>query len=396
MKFESKAAEVVAAFSLSDLHRMFLRDVDVFLDYLVKNPVPLSKGKNQPPVKWAQSLNNLLSTPEVLTLKRPMTPHYAQVTGLLLLVRSSGLGGIQAGRKGNAELHINEFLYQQWQGMNDIERYFSLLESWVNRGYCSSIGERISGPDDRFVPGVMMIFGDNGFWQGKEINDSDVWLRWGKAFNLALLKMTGLAELSIEDNNRQLRFLRLTPWGQVFLKACKYGFIDSLKSGEYEDNFEQIKLMPAIQAVRQDIQRTFEQPEPVVAASYVLSVALGSECSRTLKVSADHRLDDLADAILEAFDFDNDHLYHFQYLTEFGAVRTIGHPAVHHCDSFTDETQLRHLHPTSGMKITFVFDYGDYWEFDVVVMVASEEITPEIMVTERKGEAPEQYPYDED
>lgn len=396
MKFESETAKVVAAFSLSDCHLAFLRDVDVFLDYLVKNPVSLSKSKNQPPVKWTQSLNCLLKSPEELTLNRPMTSHYGQVMGLFLLVRSSGLGEIRAGNKGNQELHISEALYQQWQSMSDIERYFSLLESWVNCGHATFIGERVSGLDDRFLPGFLMLFGEKNLWQKKAENDPGFWLKRGKLFNLAILAMTGLAECHLEDNNRQVRFLKLTPWGQLILKSCQRGFIDSLNSEEYEAGFEQVDLLPAIKAVRNDIQRTLEQPEPVIAASYFLSVGLGSECFRTLKVSADKSLDELAEAILEAFDFENDHLFHFQYKTDFGACRRIGHPYGYDFDSFTDETELRHLNPSSGMKIMFVFDYGDNWEFDIVVLYGSEETASEIVVTERKGEAPEQYPDYED
>ncbi|WP_257264979.1 hypothetical protein [Endozoicomonas sp. ONNA2] len=57
----------------------------------MKNPVPVSKSRTLPPVKWAKPLNGLLSSPEVLTLKRPMTTNYARIMGLLLLGRSSGL-----------------------------------------------------------------------------------------------------------------------------------------------------------------------------------------------------------------------------------------------------------------------------------------------------------------
>ncbi len=134
----------------------------------------------------------------------------------------------------------------------------------------------------------------------------------------------------------------------------------------------------------------------MIAASYVLSVALGSQCTRTLKVSSDCLLENLAEAILDAFDFDCDHLYHFQYLNPFGADRMIGLPAVDFCDAFVTETRLRQLEPVPGMKISFFFDYGDNWEFDIVVMHASEESTSDIQVIERKGEAPEQYPEYED
>ena len=232
MKFESEAAKVIAAFSLSDGHLAFLRDVDVFLDYLVKNPVALSKSKSQPPVRWTQALNCLLASPEELTLNRPMTSHYGQVMGLFLLARSSGIGKVRIGNKGSYELHICETPYQQWQSMNEIERYFSLLESWINRGYSMSVGERISSMDNRFLTGFMMLYGHANLWQGKAVDDPGFWLRRGKAFNLVILKMTGLAEFELDDNNRQIRFLKLTPWGQLFLQACRQEFIGSLKNGE--------------------------------------------------------------------------------------------------------------------------------------------------------------------
>ncbi len=135
----------------------------------------------------------------------------------------------------------------------------------------------------------------------------------GKPFNLAILKMTGLAEFQLEDSNREIHDLRLTPWGRLFLNACRQGFIDTMESGEHEDNDEQINLLPAIKAIRSDVNNTLEPPKPVPSASYVLSVALGSKCRRTLQVSTEHLLEDLAEAIPDAFDFDNDHLYHFQY-----------------------------------------------------------------------------------
>lgn len=277
MLFEAKTAEAIASFTLSDHHQVFLRDVDVFLDYLVKNPVPVSKNKNQPPVKWAEPLNHQLSSPDVLTLKRPTTANYARIMGLLLLGRSSGLASLRPDSRGNAILHVHSELYRQWQGMTGIERYFSLLESWINRGFAMNVGERISTIDNRFLPGFMMMFGENDLWQGRAARDPGMWLRKGKPFNLAILKMTGLAEFQLEDSNREIHDLRLTPWGRLFLNACRQGFIDTMESGEHEDNDEQINLLPAIKAIRSDVNNTLEPPKPVPSASYSLSVALGSK-----------------------------------------------------------------------------------------------------------------------
>ena len=156
-----------------------------------------------------------------------MTTHYAPLMGLLLLGRSSGLAALRPDSRENTVLHINEVPYQQWQGMNSTERYFFLVEAWINRDYAISVGERISSIDDRFLPGFMMMYGEPDLWQGKATRDPGFWLRRGKSFNLTILKMVGMAEFQLEDNNREIHFLKLTPWGQLFLNACRQGFIDS-------------------------------------------------------------------------------------------------------------------------------------------------------------------------
>jgi hypothetical protein len=45
--------------------------------------------------------------------------------------------------------------------------------------------------------------------------------------------------------------------------------------------------------------------------SYVISVSLGTGCYRHIRISGKATLEELSDAILDAFDFDNDHLHAF-------------------------------------------------------------------------------------
>ncbi len=391
MIFDTDAAQAVAAFTLSGNQQDFLRDFDAFLGCLDKHPASLSKTKNQPATKWVKAANSQLSKPDTLTLQRPMFAHYAQIMGLFLLARSSGLASIQQNSKGSKTLCLVASVYQQWQEMNDIERYFSLLEAWINRGHAQGVGENLRALDDRFLPGYLMIFGDRDIWQGKAASEPAYWLRKGKTFNLAILNMTGLGECQFGDNNQTVHSLKLTPWGQLFLGACRQAFIDSLREDEYEDDFEQIDLLATIKSIRPDVKHLIIQPKPEIAESYDLMVALGNTCSRTLKVSANHLLDGVATAILNAFDFDNDHLYHFQHTNGFGAQKVFAHPEAYDANGWTDETRLCQLHPVPGMEITFLFDYGDRWEFDIIVGQGSEEVVKEITVIDRQGEAPEQY-----
>ena len=52
----------------------------------------------------------------------------------------------------------------------------------------------------------------------KAEDEPGFWLKRGKLFNLAILAMSGLADCRLEDNNRQVGFLRLTPLGAVVSK----------------------------------------------------------------------------------------------------------------------------------------------------------------------------------
>ena len=45
--------------------------------------------------------------------------------------------------------------------------------------------------------------------------------------------------------------------------------------------------------------------------TYVISVSLMKGCYRHIKISSQKTLDELSSAILNAFDFDNDHLHAF-------------------------------------------------------------------------------------
>ena len=135
--------------------------------------------------------------------------------------------------------------------------------------------------------------------------------------------------------------------------------------------------------------------------SYIISASLGKGCYRHIRVSGRDTLDDLAGYILDAFDFDFDHLYSFfmdnKWWSEEGEY---GSPYGDN-PPYADEIRLEQLGLEKGRQFKFLFDYGDEWRFQCKVLEALDEETTESAVVYRKGEAPEQYPdysgeYDED
>src|SRR5262249_49108472 len=104
-------------------------------------------------------------------------------------------------------------------------------------------------------------------------------------------------------------------------------------------------------------------------------------------------LDDLANCILAAVDFDNDHLYAFTYRDRFGAKVEASHPF---CDEGLSAAEVRigELPLQPGQSMSWLYDFGDSWRFDIKL----ERIAPAnprrkaAKVLERHGKAPKQYP----
>ena len=106
-------------------------------------------------------------------------------------------------------------------------------------------------------------------------------------------------------------------------------------------------------------------------------------------------LDELADSILKAFNFSNDHLYAFIYKNNYGIMERIVHSyAESDYELYTTECIVGELPLYEGMELTFHFDFGDDWRFQMVVeSIATEDINfSEPEVIEHHGKAPEQYP----
>jgi hypothetical protein len=101
--------------------------------------------------------------------------------------------------------------------------------------------------------------------------------------------------------------------------------------------------------------------------------------------------------ILDAFDFDDDHLYCFELHDPRGRPLRIACPYEDDAAAFTDEVSLAELPLPEGGTMDFLFDYGDNWKFTVKL----ESVGPKrprlsgAKVIERKGRAPKQYDWED-
>lgn len=132
--------------------------------------------------------------------------------------------------------------------------------------------------------------------------------------------------------------------------------------------------------------------------SYVISVSIGTGCYRHIQISATATLFKLHQAILNAFEFDDDHMHAFfmdnkQWSQWDCYVSSKSEPT----DRLTKRYSLQKVGLTKGKKFLYLFDFGDEWVFQCKVLREVDENTDIPGVIRSVGEAPEQYPnYGED
>ena len=135
--------------------------------------------------------------------------------------------------------------------------------------------------------------------------------------------------------------------------------------------------------------------------SFVISVSLGTGCYRHIQISANATLYKLHQAILKAFEFEDDHEHAFFMDNHvWSSADAYFSSKAESGDRLTKKYTLKKLQLAKGQKFKYVFDFGDEWEFQCKILRELEEDTKTPLVIRSVGEPPEQYPeweeYEED
>jgi hypothetical protein len=137
------------------------------------------------------------------------------------------------------------------------------------------------------------------------------------------------------------------------------------------------------------------------ATTHILRASLRPKLYRDIEIDSGKSLYDLAESIVEAFDFDLDHAFGFY-------SKLTGHyfdsPSKYELFADMDggesdagsvkRTKVAQAFPDVGSRMLFLFDYGDEWRFKVE-MVGMGEKVPKArnpVVIKSVGTAPPQYP----
>lgn len=391
-----------------------LQDFQTLLEFIGPEGIPTS-GKFQllPMAKLAE-LDEQMVFPLKPRMKRPQQLHYPHIHGLYLLLRASGLG-IAQGYGKSGRLVLDSSMHGQWQLLNPTERYFNLLEAWLLRGEPSMIGERGGWGDE--VAHLAMTFSRMCPQKGLTIRDEKALSKIGlygnrNYYQLALLELFGLVSVERrnprEGENWAITSIRRLPWGDALMTLYVTDLFDPIiqhdvvfEAREDETDLDEERVgtsrfgvfQPALKPCFPEWQNNlvFEAPE-FREGLFEFTAFLRTSCWRRIAISAYDTLDDLALAIIDAFDFDRDHLYQFEFRDRDGRMLQVG--CTDEDEVRTDEMQIGYLPLSEGQYMPFLYDFGADWRFNVQLECVNplEEENPQPKVVAKKGKAPEEYP----
>ncbi len=387
---------------------LILKDFQIFLDFLQGNEVSVSTVNQLLQAKFLPDLNQHLSYPIDIQLQRPIQKSYPYINGLYLLLRLLGITQITQYRR-KQTLRVDPAVLEKWRQLNATERYFALLETWLMLANEDVIGERGGSVLDHSLYKLAL------FWfrtSNERIAfptykaQTDIHFIPG-LHNIALLHLFGLLDVQTgETEPRQgwrVVSIQKLPLGEAFIRLATHTFMDQLTDGKA---VEEVDALPVLDygglhsqliSFFPEWRTIWQMPgEGYQDGLYIFKVSWGKTWRR-LAIPANLTLDWLATAILDAYQFDYDHLYEFSYRDRTGRSYTVAHPA---CEDppFTSDMKVGDLPLAPGNFMTFWYDFGDDWKFKVELVdiqpPAPKQKEPQILET--KGKAPEQYSWYEE
>jgi hypothetical protein len=373
-----------------------LQDFQTLLDFIGQGGIAVGGKLNLIPMKVLAQINQQLAEPIQTDLQRPQQKSYPTINGLYLLLRATAMGKVvQKGKK--SQLRLDPVMVNRWQQMNLTERYFNLLEAWLVIAQEEMLGER-----GHMTEGSRCL----QYWsrmpsKGEKFPSYQMQqnLKYYPGFhNLALMKLFGLIEANYGKpevgKGWRVKSVQQTPWGKALLQVAFQGWSDPEMIWDRDQPVEPQfgKLQPVLQPYFPQWQQIIELPQiESIAGVYIFKVSW-HQIWRRIAIFSDKTLWDLSQLILLSVDFDSDHLDMFTYKNQLGLTMQAFHPYLERSPS-TDQMRIADLPLEVGSAMEYLFDFGDNWEFQLLL----EEIKPDIRpgygeIIASQGKAPEQYP----
>ena len=372
-----------------------LHDFAKMLRYVQENDILLSKT-GLLPMKALRPLNEAMHRPLEVGLTRPHLQSLPNVEGLFMLLRASGL--VRVEYKGKKRLlRIDDAMAADWEKLNEVEQFFCLLRIWSLWADPETVRNRCSSRCPILPEYLFFVTDIPRMAKDCRGDVMDYYQFRPGTFNVALAELFGLIATQQQPARKgqgwSVSRIETTAFGTslcaLLMQICPR-LCTSFVATPEDYSFEQWQqhLAPYFPQLHRELELVEDEPTEGV---HILTVSVWDSW-RQLAVPQASSMSLLADAILDAFDFNRDHLYLFLIEDRFGSVQEYKH---FYMDDppYAHETSIGELGLQPGQRFMFRYDFGDNWEFYIVV----DRIDPadpgmqEIRQLESHGAAPSQY-----
>jgi hypothetical protein len=368
------------------------------LFYIQNNKILATKGRQYFAIKHIKDLNSILVDPIDVFSTRPAQKTYPNINGIYLILSTMGMLSFKVSKKETLMI-VNEKLLKSWQKLNHIEQYFTLLENWLIH---SKPYDTIEANRNSLSLAEVISF----FTYGKNYSTERMIENFSffpAYYNISLSKMFGFIKIVSVSPNKKIRWniidIQLNPLVKQILELMKpkneHALMELIFNPPTRGYIKEI-FSPYCKDFKNILKYKKEKDKNGI---FRLKVSLG-KVYRTIDITSEVNFQGLASTILELFDFDNDHLYEFKFLNSFAQQASIVHPDISLDDGFAwaDEFYLKKLPLEEENSFKFIFDFGDSWEFDILIEKIIEGKTiDDFKLIKSVGKAPKQYlDYDEE
>lgn len=375
-------------------NQTIVENINRVIKYIQTNKVLASKSNRHFTIKEIPKLNSILVKPLDITSTRPQQKTYPNVNGLYLILRAIGILTFAVSKK-EIIMGVDEKLLENWQNLNETEQYFTLLEIWLLRANQRTIIDG-GGYADLAILSLYLFFGENSFVTQKQLISN---LHYNPEYhNLALLEMFGFVDIKdskpLEKNRWNIVDVTITPLIQMIYPLIKPDdkTLSQLIFNKQKESFYKDVFQPYFK----DLNNTLIYPKDKISeGTFVLKITLW-KAYRTVEVHSDINFEELAQLILNLFNFCNDHLFEFVFTNRFGEKKAIKsyYATLEENDFDAGEFCLKNLPLRELESFTFIFDFGDWWEFDILIEKFYDgKKTEKAEIIKSHGDAPMQYEF---
>jgi len=376
--------------TLLEGNETIVENINRVIAHIQNNTILATKNKYHFATKNIKELNDILVNPINIISARPVQKTYPNVNGIYLLLRNMGILRFEASKK-DIVMKIDEELFKNWKNLNETEQYFTLLELWLIQSSPKDVIEVFH--EIPFVA-LNIFFRENTAPTLKktiELIDFS-----SEYYSVALYEMFGFVEIQEAEpikNKWNIIQIRVKP-----LIKNIFPLITVDKRDLLSFVFSKPKLgffQNRVQQHYKEYKNRLKYPKKIInTGTYRLKISL-YKVYRTIEINSSISFEELAGVILEQFNFDNDHLYAFNFIDRFGKKTNILHSSLDDDGNnlWADDYYLKDLSLGEFENFKFIYDFGDNWEFDILIenIDNSREIES-IKLVKSHGEAPEQYP----